>query len=128
VTIERNLPPPVVACIGEKPHNRYGRIRRRSGITLMTGRGRTGKLESKNAERRRDMGTQSVTKAGAEVGDILVIAGHQVGGVQQLAEILEVVGEPGHEHFRVRWEDGRETTIYPGSDASVHRRARKEKP
>lgn len=61
-------------------------------------------------------------------GDTLVIAGHHVGEAEQLAEILEVLGEPGHEHFRVRWEDGRETTIYPGSDAVVRPARRKEKP
>ena len=64
--------------------------------------------------------------APAAAGDVLVIAGHRVGDAPQLAEILEVVGEPGHVHFRVRWEDGRETTIYPGSDAIVRRRSTKE--
>lgn len=63
----------------------------------------------------------------AVVGDVLVITGHHVGEPQQLAEILEVLGEPGHERFRVRWEDGRETTIYPGSDAVVRHSQRKEK-
>lgn len=40
----------------------------------------------------------------AVVGDVLVVTGHRVGEAQQLAEILEVLGEPGHERFRVRWE------------------------
>ena len=73
------------------------------------------------------MAKQPARPTRATAGDVLVIAGHHVGQTQQLAEILEVLGEPGHEHFRVRWEDGRETTIYPGSDAIVHHR-RKEKP
>jgi hypothetical protein len=30
-----------------------------------------------------------------------------------------VLGEPGHEHYRVRWEDGSETIVYPSSDAKV---------
>lgn len=72
------------------------------------------------------MSEESGVSARAVAGDVLVIAGHRVGDAQQLAEILEVLGEPGHEHFRVRWEDGRETTIYPGSDAVVRHRRRKE--
>ena len=35
------------------------------------------------------------------------------------AEILEVLGEPGHEHFRVRWEDGHESIFFPGEDAVI---------
>lgn len=72
------------------------------------------------------MSEESGVSARAVAGDVLVIAGHRVGDAQQLAEILQVLGEPGHEHFRVRWEDGRETTIYPGSDAVVRHRRRKE--
>ena len=74
------------------------------------------------------MSAEAAVPATAAAGDVLVIAGHRVGDEQQLAEILEVLGDPGHMHFRVRWEDGHETTIYPGSDAVVHRRSRKEKP
>jgi hypothetical protein len=32
---------------------------------------------------------------------------------------MEVLGEPGHEHYRVRWEDGHESVFYPSSDASI---------
>lgn len=67
-------------------------------------------------------------RATPAAGDVLVIAGHRVGEAQQAAEILEVLGDPGHERFRVRWDDGRETTIYPGSDAVVRHAAGKEKP
>ncbi len=35
--------------------------------------------------------------------------------------ILEVLGDPGHERFRVRWEDGRESVYFPGEDAVVRR-------
>jgi hypothetical protein len=72
------------------------------------------------------MGDEVATPPQARRDDVLVIAGHRVGEAQQLAEILEVLGEPGHEHFRVRWEDGHETTIYPGSDAVVRHAGRKE--
>jgi Domain of unknown function (DUF1918) len=55
----------------------------------------------------------------AEVGDIIVISGHRVGEHEQTGEILEVLGEPPHERYRVRWEDGRESLFYPGGDATI---------
>jgi Domain of unknown function (DUF1918) len=53
------------------------------------------------------------------VGDIVVISGHRVGEPERTGEILELLGEPGHQHFRVRWDDGHESLFYPSSDASV---------
>jgi Domain of unknown function (DUF1918) len=61
----------------------------------------------------------------AEAGDIVVITGHRVGEHEQTGEILEVLGESPREHFRVRWEDGRESTFYPGSDATIRHHARR---
>ncbi len=57
----------------------------------------------------------------AEAGDVIVIEGHQVGESRRSGEILEVLGEPGHEHYQVRWDDDRETVFYPSSDATIHR-------
>lgn len=37
----------------------------------------------------------------------------------RLGEILESGGEPGHERLRVRWEDGRESVLYPGGDVRI---------
>jgi hypothetical protein len=54
-----------------------------------------------------------------QAGDIVEIHGHRVGEATRRAEILEVIGEPGHEHFRVRWDDGHEALFYPSSDAVV---------
>ena len=51
--------------------------------------------------------------------DVIVIAGHRVGESQRIGEILEVLGEGSHEHYRVRWDDGRESVFYPSSDASI---------
>ena len=28
-------------------------------------------------------------------------------------EVLEVLGEPGHERYRVRWDDRHESVLYP---------------
>lgn len=55
----------------------------------------------------------------ARAGDEVVVEGHRVGESRRVGEILEVLGEPGREHYRVRWEDGRETVFYPGGDAVV---------
>ena len=58
-------------------------------------------------------GTAEKTKR----GDLIVVEAHHVGGPHRKGEILEVLGEPGHVHYRVRWEDGTETILYPSSDA-----------
>ncbi len=52
-------------------------------------------------------------------GDIVIVEGHRVGESRRLGEILEALGTPGHEHYRVRWEDGHETVYYPSSDATI---------
>ncbi len=58
----------------------------------------------------------------AGVGDVIEIKGQVVGGTSRSAEILDVRGEPGHEHFRVRWEDdGHESVYIPGRDAVIRR-------
>ena len=52
-------------------------------------------------------------------GDVITIHGHRVGEAGRTGEVLEVLGEPGHEHLRVRWDDGHESLFYPSSDAVV---------
>ena len=54
-----------------------------------------------------------------KAGDVIEIVSHQVGGAHRKGEILEVLGERGHEHYRVRWEDETETIFYPSTDAHV---------
>ena len=41
----------------------------------------------------------------AHVGDLVIVEGHRVGEARRIGEILEVLGEAGHEHYRVRWDD-----------------------
>jgi hypothetical protein len=61
-------------------------------------------------------------------GDLVVIEGHRVGQGQLIGEILEVLGEPGHERYRIRWESGHETVFYPSNDAIIeHAQRRKRK-
>jgi hypothetical protein len=54
-------------------------------------------------------------------GDLIEITGHRVGDPPRSGEILEILGDPGEPHFRVRWEDGHESIFYPGNDAVVRR-------
>lgn len=63
----------------------------------------------------------------AKVGDVVAVHGHHLGESGRLGEILEVLGEPDHVHFRVRWDDEHESIFYPGNDASVRVRRRKRK-
>jgi len=56
------------------------------------------------------------------VGDVVEISGHKLGQVARTGAILEVIGEPGREHFRVRWEDGHESVVFPSSDTIVRPR------
>ena len=69
--------------------------------------------------------TESVFRG--HIGDLVVIEGHRVGQGRRLGEILEVLGEPNHEHYRVRWEDGHETVFYPSNDATIEHAEREKK-
>jgi hypothetical protein len=62
---------------------------------------------------------ETAQRSRARVGDVVAITGHRVGESGRTGEILEVIGEQGHEHYRVLWEDGRESIFYPSSDAIV---------
>ncbi|MGZ4409935.1 MAG: YbaK/EbsC family protein [Gaiellaceae bacterium] len=50
----------------------------------------------------------------ASVGDTVEVSGRRVGDHARRGEILEVLGEGDRAHYRVRWEDGHETVLYPG--------------
>jgi hypothetical protein len=54
-------------------------------------------------------------------GDIVVVAGRHVGDRGRMGEIVEVLGDHLHPHYRVRWEDGRETILYPGEGTTIRR-------
>jgi hypothetical protein len=65
----------------------------------------------------------------AKRGDLVVVARHHVGESERVGEILELLGDPAHPRYRVRWEDGHESIYHPSSDAVIRHktRARKEK-
>ena len=72
--------------------------------------------------------TEQTYQAG--IGDVVEVGGHRVHEARRLGEIVEVLGEAGHPHFRVRWDDGHESVFYPSSDSTIRPRqtTRKEKP
>jgi RimK family alpha-L-glutamate ligase len=69
--------------------------------------------------------TKSVHGKPPEVGDEIVITGHAVGDSPRTAVILEILGEPEHQRFRVRWEDDHESIFFPAGDAVIHRPAKR---
>lgn len=58
----------------------------------------------------------------ANVGDEIVVDAMQLGGHPRVGQILAVVGEGEHIHYRVRWDDdGHESTFFPGSTShAIH--------
>ena len=63
--------------------------------------------------------TETTKTFRARPGEVVEIHEHRLGEKGRTGEILEVLGEPGHEHYRVRWDDGHESIFYPSSDATV---------
>ena len=61
-----------------------------------------------------------------EVGDLVIVEGHRIGEARRIGEILECLGEAGHEHYRVRW-DGHESVFYPASDSTIQKAERGKK-
>lgn len=56
------------------------------------------------------------------IGDVLEVVGHRIGDHARFAEVVDVIGDADDARYRVRWDDGRETIVYPSSDVVVHRR------
>lgn len=63
----------------------------------------------------------------AKPGDSLVIKGHRVGEADRRAVILEVRTTDGEARYLVRWADGREGWVYPGSDAVIEPKQKLQK-
>lgn len=55
----------------------------------------------------------------ARRGDRVLVEGRKVGVGSRAGTILEVLGEPGVERYRIRWEDGRESVYAPSSDMRI---------
>jgi hypothetical protein len=63
--------------------------------------------------------TSAVDHPRVSPGDVVLITGHRVGEIARQGEVVEVLGGPGHERYRVSWEDGHESVFTPGSDAVI---------
>jgi Domain of unknown function (DUF1918) len=64
----------------------------------------------------------------ARVGDRLETRGVH-GTTPRAGEILEILGEAGHHRFRVRWDDGHESIVFPADGVSViPQKGRAERP
>ncbi|HEU4975269.1 MAG TPA: DUF1918 domain-containing protein [Baekduia sp.] len=59
-------------------------------------------------------------------GDVLEVKGLP-GEPSRRGVVLELLGAPGHEHFRVRWDEEHESLFFPvdGEGVHVHPRARR---
>ncbi len=55
----------------------------------------------------------------AQIGDEVVVEGRFVETVPREGEVLEVLETGGVEHYRVRWDDGHESLLFPGNDAHI---------
>jgi hypothetical protein len=55
----------------------------------------------------------------AQVGDKLIMEGKHVGERRRIGEITEVSHADGTPPYRVRWEDGHEGLVFPGSDCHL---------
>ena len=56
----------------------------------------------------------------AKTGDRIVVDSAHVGQPRREGEVLEVVpGDGDSEHYRVRWDDGHESTYFPSSDCRL---------
>jgi hypothetical protein len=58
-------------------------------------------------------------KIGDKIGDRLVLAGTHVGDTRRTGTIVEIEKADGSPPYRVRWPDGHESYISPGSDALI---------
>lgn len=67
------------------------------------------------------------TQCDGRVGDLVVLDARHVGGSRRLGQILEVLGSPEHERYRVRWDDEHESIFYPQSSAARIERSRRER-
>ena len=48
-----------------------------------------------------------------KIGDRIEVESEQVGKKGRHGVVVEVIGEGEHLHYRVRWEDGHESTFFP---------------
>jgi hypothetical protein len=55
----------------------------------------------------------------ANVGDKIVVDARHTGDRARRGEIVAILGAGEAVHYRVRWADGHESVLFPGSDTRV---------
>lgn len=79
------------------------------------------RAENMKAARGREVTVRAEVIKELRSGDAITVSGHRVGEKPRLGEVIEVLGEEGHEHLLVRWDNGEETIFYPAEDATIER-------
>jgi len=59
--------------------------------------------------------TEVETMEHGRVGDRVSVESERIGQHARTGEILEVLGSGGGLHYRIRWDDGHESTFYPSA-------------
>lgn len=59
----------------------------------------------------------------ATIGDRICIRGKHVESADRHGEVLEVRGQDGAPPYLVRFDDGQETLVYPGTDTVIEHSA-----
>jgi hypothetical protein len=67
--------------------------------------------------------TTNISTATARPGDWVIARGVGEQPARR-GEIIDVLGGPGHVHFRVRWDGGHESLFYPADGVTVERHER----
>lgn len=57
-------------------------------------------------------------RTAARAGDLIECRGVH-GQAPRRGQIIEVLGQEGHEHFRVRWDEKHESIVYPADGVIV---------
>lgn len=57
----------------------------------------------------------------ATAGERILIHGRSVGTVDRHGEIVEVRGDNGEPPYLVRFDDGHESLVFPGTDFEIER-------
>jgi hypothetical protein len=67
----------------------------------------------------REEDTMEARETRGRKGDRLIVKAHHVGESPRTGVVLEVLGEPDHLHYRVRWdEDWHESIFTPSNDVT----------
>src|SRR3954468_24661712 len=63
--------------------------------------------------------TSATVARAARPGDLITVHAAGQGRPARKGEILEVLGRPGHERYRVRWDEEHESIFYPADGVTV---------